>query len=146
DVGLAEELPASDRINILKAEQKSLDFNATQTIYEFACGDVDLKLTFTSPLLMDNLDLMSRPVTYITTQVKSNDNNEHRVDLYFGASTNIAVHRPYQEVKASEYSSRGLQILRAGTVEQPVLQRTGDDVRIDWGYMYVAVPANSKTI
>ena len=35
---------------------------------------------------------------------------------------------------------KSLSILKAGTVAQPVLQKKGDDLRIDWGYMYVAVP------
>ena len=44
------------------AIQKSVDVQAMQTNYEFTCGPVDLKLAFTSPLFMDNLDLMTRPV------------------------------------------------------------------------------------
>ena len=61
--------------------------NATQTIYNFTCGEADLKLTFTSPLLMNDLALMTRPVTYISFAVKSNDVRAHNAQLYLGAST-----------------------------------------------------------
>jgi hypothetical protein len=66
------------------------------------------------------------------------------VQLYFGASTDIAVNTPAQEVVTTKYNSSQLNILKAGTKEQPVLQKKGDDLRIDWGYMYVAVPASVK--
>ena len=46
---------------------------ATRTIYDFTCGSVDLKLTFMVPLLMDDLDLLLRPVNYISYEVTSND-------------------------------------------------------------------------
>ncbi len=36
-------------------------------------------------------------------------------------------------------------MLKAGTVEQPVLQKKGDDLRIDWGYVFVAAPLSAKT-
>ncbi|TDQ08191.1 glutaminase family protein [Pedobacter metabolipauper] len=146
DAGIVEEPDAKDVVHITDAKQKGLDLNATQTIYQFVCGAVDLTVTFTSPLLMNDLDLLSRPVSYISTKVKSNDEEDHDVKLYFGASTNIAVHRPTQQVVATKYTTPKLSILKAGTIEQPMLKRTGDDVRIDWGYMYMAVPSAYKSV
>ncbi|HRI20960.1 MAG TPA: DUF4965 domain-containing protein, partial [Panacibacter sp.] len=35
-------------------------------------------------------------------------------------------------------------ILKAGTAEQPILKKKGDDLRIDWGYLYIAVPTTQK--
>lgn len=146
DGGLAMEPTTEDAIKILPAQQKGIKFNATQTIYEFTCGGVDLSVTFTSPLLMDNLDLLARPVSYISARASSSDGNNHQVKLYFGASSNLAVHSAFQQVKGYEYAKNGLRILKAGTIQQPFLQRKGDNVRIDWGYMYVAVPEKTNSI
>ena len=139
DAGLLDEvkLPPSD---VLLAKQKSVVVNATQTIYDFDCVNVNLEVTFTSPLLMNDLDLFSRPVSYISYKVRSTDGKNHNVKVLFSASTDIAVNSPSQEVTAQKYATQTLSILKAGTVKQPVLQKKGDDLRIDWGYMYVAVP------
>jgi len=140
DAGFVDELKDPQIDNLKTAEQKSVDLNATQTIYKFKCGKVDLQLTFTSPLLLNRLDILSRPISYITYTVKSNDSKAHNVKVYFGASTAIAVNQPGQEVTTDKLSSGGLSLLKAGTIEQAILQKKGDDLRIDWGYMYVAVP------
>ncbi|HVK49298.1 MAG TPA: DUF4965 domain-containing protein [Pseudobacter sp.] len=126
------------------AVQKNVSLNATQTSYHFTCGKVDLSLQFTSPLLLNKLDLLSRPVSYLSTRVKSNDGKAHDVQLYLGASSDIAVNKPDQEVTASQYNANGLSLLKAGTTAQPILETKGDDVRIDWGYFYVAVPAGKQ--
>lgn len=144
DVGIVEKAIPLNKRNILVAEQKSVKLNATQTIYEFICGKVNLDLTFTSPLLINDLTVMSRPVSYISSKVKSNDGKIHNVELSFGASTNIATNLGSQEVKASKYTINNLSILKAGTIEQPILQKKGDDLRIDWGYMYVAIPSGGN--
>lgn len=146
DFGLVEEPNLADEVKVAEAIQKSLDFNATQTIYTFGAGSVDLKVTFTSPLLMNDLNLMARPVTYVSTIVNSNDGKEHDVKVYLGASTTIATHTAFQEVEAKKYKSGDLSVMKAGTIEQPILKRTGDDVRIDWGYMYVAIPSESNPV
>jgi hypothetical protein len=143
DVGLAVEKPAAELKSVLMAKQNNVTINATQTIYQFSAGKVDLELTFTSPLLMDNLDLVARPVSYVSFKLKANDGKKHNAQVYFGASTDIATNNPAQEVEASAYRNGALSVLKAGTTAQPILKKKGDDIRIDWGYMYVAVAQNS---
>lgn len=127
--------------SVQAATQQKLTFQATQTIYDFSCGAVNLKLIFTSPLLMNDLNLLSRPISYVQTIVRSADGAAHDVQLYFGASSDIAGNKADQGMISKQISANGLNILKVGTTEQPVLKTKGDDVRIDWGYLYVAVPA-----
>src|SRR5690349_16013824 len=102
DVGLVEE-PKMKKDKTKMAEQTALDLTATKTTYKFKAGDVDLNLSFVSPLLMNDLNLLSRPVSYVTYNVQPNDGKKHKVQIYFGASTNIAVNTPSQEVTATKY-------------------------------------------
>jgi len=145
DFGLVDKLK-DNAAPIQLAEQSNVEVTATQTIYNFTAGKVDLKLTFTSPLLMNNLALLSRPVSYITYEVKANDNKNHSVKVFLAASSNIAVYRPSQEVTTQKYATAGLSVLKTGTVEQPILQKGADDMRIDWGYFYVAAPKTSGAV
>ena len=61
------------------AKQTSLSVRATQTVYEFLAGGVKLSVTFTAPLLMDDLDLLSRPVNYVTFAAATADGKPHDV-------------------------------------------------------------------
>ncbi|KAA6302997.1 MAG: hypothetical protein EZS26_000892 [Candidatus Ordinivivax streblomastigis] len=119
------------------ATQKSVDVQATQTHYSFTCGAVDLELTFTAPLLMNDLDLLSRPVNYITYKTISTDGKAHDVELYFEASANWALNTPYQKSVSEAIERDGLIYLKTGSAEQNILAKKGDDVRIDWGYFYL---------
>ncbi|OOQ59876.1 glutaminase [Mucilaginibacter pedocola] len=140
DVGLSVKLEDKTDEAVKVAKQTSVKVNATQTYYSFKCGAVDLNVTFTSPLLMKDLKALANPVSYITYEVKANDGKTHAVDIYQGVSTTAASNTAAQEVKAETYNANGLKIMKAGTTEQPVLQKRGDDLRIDWGYLYVASP------
>jgi len=144
DAGLVYDKPVAAEQNVLAAKQTSVKLNATQTSYTFDCGAVNLDVAFTSPLLMDDLDLMSRPVSYVSFKIKAKDGKKHTAEVYFGASTALSTHTEYEEVTAKQYNTGSLSILKAGTKEQAILKKSGDDVRIDWGYMYVAVPQNAN--
>lgn len=121
DFGLVDKVK-DDTDKIALAEQKHVEVTATQTIYDFTCGNIDLKLTFTSPLLLNNMKLLARPVSYITYDIKANDEKKHDVKVFLGASSNMAVYQPTEEVSARKYTAGGLSILKTGTLEQPILQ------------------------
>ena len=142
DVGLAEELPIPE---IALATQTSVRLSATQTRYTFIAGATDLTLTFTSPLLLDQLETVARPASYVTMEVASRDEQAHEVTLTFGFSGVLSTNQPTQAVVTNRAAPDGLLIQSVGTEEQAVLATKGDDVRIDWGYAYLAAPQQEST-
>lgn len=128
------------------AVQTSVDVQATQTHYTFTCGAVNLNLTFCSPLLMDDLMLLSRPVSYVTYDVASNDGKKHDVKIYFEASPRWAIDQPYQESVSESFEENGLMFLKTGSKEQAILAKTGDDLRIDWGYFYMVGEKDNTSV
>ncbi len=136
DVGLMIQTGSQSTLE-KTAVQKFADVQATQTHYGFTCGPVDLTLSFTAPLFLDNLDLVSRPVNYITYNVKANDGKKHEVQVYFEASPRWAVDYAVQQTETESFEKNGLVYLKAGTLSQNVLAKKGDDRRIDWGYFYL---------
>ena len=123
-------------------EQTALQVLPTRTIYEFEGAGVHITLTWCSPLLPDDLDVLARPVTYVTWDVGATDGLIHDVGLYFHAQSEWAVNTPDQPVVGSRYRLEGLDVLSLGSQAQPVLEKSGDNLRIDWGRLYLAVPTH----
>ena len=136
DAGIYDRLPPE---SINNAVQKKVEITATQTKYEFECGPVSLSVDFLSPLLMNDLDLYSRPISYITFKIRSTDNEQHNVKLFFNSSADIAKNRSSQIEQTDIDKKDGVVFQKTGTKDQPILKRRGDDVRIDWGYFYLGV-------
>lgn len=124
-------------------EQTERKITPTQTTYRFAGGDIEVSLTFTTPALPDDIDLLSRPITYLTYNVRSTNGKTHAVRLYFETSAELTVNTPDQAVAGSVEQLGTLIALKMGTQEQDILGTKGDDVRIDWGYFYLAAPIES---
>lgn len=122
------------------AVQDRVAMSPTHTQYRFTCGPVSLEVRFVSPLLPENLNLLSRPVSYVTYEVVANDGKSHDVQIYFEMTPQWAVDHTNQEVEVTGGNTEKVAYLKAGTTEQPVLEKRGDDRRIDWGYAYLAAP------
>lgn len=120
------------------ATQKSVDVLPTQTYYTFSCGPVELDVVFTAPVIIDDLDLISTPVNYISYQARSVDKKTHDVQVYIEASPELSVNEISQPTKANVIRRRGINYVRAGSVDQPVTGKKGDLICIDWGYAYIA--------
>ncbi len=121
--------------------QVGLEVHALRTLYTFAGCGVRLRLRFTTPSLPDDLEALSRPITYLTWDVMAEDGMPHAVSLYFSAAATLAVDRPDQNVVWSRLQIAGALAIGIGSQEQRVLGRSGDHTRIDWGFAYCAAPA-----
>jgi len=126
-------------------KQTGLTVLPTRTSYTFEGAGIALTLTFMTTALPDDIDILSRPLTYLTYDCRATDGKRHKVEIYFDAASELVVNEPQQEVVWETYSladqtpgNPSLAIAKMGSNDQPVLAKKGDDIRIDWGYLYVA--------
>jgi glutaminase A-like protein/uncharacterized protein DUF5127/uncharacterized protein DUF4964 len=129
-----------ERVNAPPMKQLGVEVLPTRTLYRFEAAGVHLALTFTTPALPEDLDVLARPVTYLTWDVRSADGRPHDVALYLDATAEWAVDKAEQPVVWGRYRAGDLTVLRVGSKDQPVLAKAGDNLRIDWGYFTLAVP------
>ena len=120
--------------------QISVSLTPLHTRYRFTAAGVELSVTFFTPLFPQDLDVMSRPVTYLTWSAVSTDGKPHQVDLLLDVDPAIAVNDAAEQVTWSRSRVAGLNVLSIGTRDQAILNRSGDRIRIDWGYFHLAVP------
>ena len=138
--------PASLPTEVPAMPQTSLAVAATHTDYSFTGAGVQVDLAFFTPAFPQDMDLLARPVTYLTWTVRATDGAPHAVELLLDVDPVIAVNKDDQQVMWGRSQTRpqpgamALDVVSVGSREQNVLGRSGDDLRIDWGYFNLAVP------
>ena len=137
DFGLYKEKADAVKFDT-KAVQTKIDVLATSSYYTFECGPVALDVVFTAPQLIDDLDLLSTPINYISYNVRSLDKKEHDVQIYIETTPELSINEKDQATTAKVFSKNGIAYVKAGTIEQPICGKKGDGICIDWGYAYLA--------
>lgn len=117
--------------------QKSVVVKPLSTHYVFENDVVRAKLSFTSPLILDRFDIMSRPVSYMEYSVEIIDGKEHKAEFYFDMSTECSV----DTYDGKIVCRKGENSVFFGKSEQKPLHKVGDSVTIDWGYIHVSEPS-----
>ncbi|MDR0730166.1 MAG: DUF4965 domain-containing protein [Treponema sp.] len=121
--------------------QTSLEISATSSRYTFEGAGLSLELEFLSPLLLDDPDLFSRPLSYIGARVRVNDGKTHDVDLYFSFSDSFCKYGSESVPMVGGIHDLGNSFtVWMGRRRQGPLSHSGDNVTIDWGYLYLASP------
>ena len=131
--------------NMPLIKQVSLDINTLSTTAVYENDKITLTAVFTSPMLADDLYYSSRPVSYLKLSYKSRDGKPHSVTAKLSASEELVLNkagegRAYSEVAKIDNGTA----VRIGSGAQKVLWRDGDDLRIDWGYFYLAVKGEAN--
>ncbi len=134
--------------DIHKLTQVSLEITALSTVAVFESDEIVLTTKYTTPVLLDDYDLLTRPVSYLEVSYVSKDGKKHNVEVSVRAAEELCVNTPEGvEVKIeSVVIDKNIYGMKMGNKEQKPLNRSGDDVRIDWGYFYLAAKGeNIKT-
>ncbi|MGD0872993.1 MAG: DUF5127 domain-containing protein [Bryobacteraceae bacterium] len=139
--GKAYRVMGIGRRDVPPLPQQHVQVLPTRTVYEFEGEGVHVTLTFLTAALPHDLELLSRPITYVSWALRSTDGKAHKAQVYFDAGADLAVNTPDQPVDWARFKLPNLRVLRVGTRQQPVLEKWGDNLRIDWGYLYVAAPS-----
>ncbi len=129
-------------------EQVSVRVYPTRTVYRFKCDEIFLDVIFLTPALLNDLDRLSRPVTYVVFDLTSRDNQKHEVKVLFDANGALCTNLLGEKVVWSHHTKGNLDVMRMGAFQQSILGHAGDDLRIDWGYLHLAVPRDgfSKSV
>ena len=119
-----------------KLKQVGCEIRPMTTVYRFDHADFEMELTFVSPLLLNDLDILSRPVSYVDYTIRAKDGKEHTAVVQFGFSGEFCVDMTTQQVaigktEQSYYFTSG---------DENMLKNCGDDHRIEWGSFHIAAP------
>jgi hypothetical protein len=143
-----EYLFMGNKENTIKMDQTECNVTAMSTIYKFTTGPIELILTFTSPLLLDDLKVLSRPVSYMKAELHGLYGTTHKAKLSISVADDICLDTRKEHSTMGEIISIDHEIAcgRMGSTLQPILGKVGDDVRINWGYFYLAAKHGSSEV
>ncbi len=127
--------------------QIKVDVNAYSTFYTFENGKLTLSLRFMTPLTMNNLHRMTRPVSYLKIDAAPKDGKKHEIRVKLSVCDEICLNESGESpVVTEQVSIEGISCMRMGNSVQKPLNRSGDDLRIDWGYFYLCVCGDEASV
>ena len=117
--------------------QTSCRVGATMTSYRFEDGKgLSAEIDFTTPRLTDDLDVFSRPVTYVTVRVLGAKQAAVRATIAGALATND----DRAKMAWATNVVAGAQDISVGRAEQTPFAIRGDRKRADWGRVHLVGP------
>lgn len=127
-----------DGDTIPAANMIAVDCNAFSTIYTYSINGAKITLKFTSPIIPDDLYMLSRPISYLEVTKEASDSRRHTVSVKVEMSEEICMNlKGDSEVEIEKIEFGKYSSIKMGSKNQKVLERNGDDLRIEWGYFYL---------
>jgi len=116
-----------------KMHQKYVKITPLSSEYIFENDFVKIMLKFTTPLILNDFDIMGRPVSYIEYEIEKKFNKDLEIEFVFGISARCVVNEKRHKVifKKTDYS-----FCVGNTIQNP-LSQSGDKIGIDWGYLHL---------
>ncbi len=119
--------------------QTDIQVSLTATQYTFCNQKIKLVVTFTMPVMLDDLAESARPINYIDVEVHSLDGKEHRVEVVMDFNERLTYSvKTKRPIRANILPFPDGKIGYMGKAIQRSLNRANDNVSMDWGWLYVS--------
>ncbi|MBO5453255.1 MAG: DUF4965 domain-containing protein [Clostridia bacterium] len=131
-----------DKDNFSVITQTDVTVYPLSTVYTFENEIIRLTLKFMTPLLCDDLHLLSRPVSYIDYKIEVLDGKNHTFELFFGLNCEMTVNSENEKVSAKTYENgvfcgRGDVDVLKPTGYKGDVKLGGDNLCINYGYLHL---------
>ena len=126
--------------NVPALPQVATEVRPLTTVCTFREGGRKLTLEFLTSKFTDELDVFSRPVTYVMVQTEDWCNVKLRPSI----SPALATNDDRAEMVTNECSIFGVPAVSIGRKEQKPLGASGDRVRCDWGYAWLVECSDTR--
>ncbi|KAG8806415.1 hypothetical protein FRC19_007267, partial [Serendipita sp. 401] len=127
-----------------QAQTKDLEITASQTIYTFGCGGMDVKVTFINSIEPSDFTRLSLPFIYVSVTATSNDGARHSVQIYSDLSGEWLSADSGKPMTWSTTKSNSLILHTFSLAAQTQFQAT--DNRVEYGLGYHAmIPSDGVT-
>ena len=131
--------------NAKKINQTSIEIDALSTKCTFENDKIKLCVRFMTPLLPNDLNLLTRPVSYMGVTYEKKDDSIKNVSIKVCVGDSLCLnHRKEKPTKVETVKFDGITAINMGNEQQNPLNRSGDDLRIDWGYVWLATVGEAR--
>ncbi len=118
-------------------EQTGLEVTPYITEYTFQNEYIRLKVSFWTPLIIDDLYLLSMPCSFIDYKIEVIDGKSHDISLALSAGEEFCYDKCIKRVIKTTGTAGRVSYGKIGRLNQKPLNKTGDGVSADWGFLYV---------
>ena len=116
-------------------KQTNINVGLFKTIFTFENTDFTFNVEFFSPLLINDLKLLTNPSCYVTYTFKALTNIKNvKVSIYFNEEITYEIKDTIRMdvIKASDY-----EVAYFGKDKQNIFSHSADLINADWGYYYL---------
>ncbi len=128
-----------------KMNQVSLDIDVLSTTVIMESDEIRITAKFTSPVMLNDYEHLTRPVSYLNISYEAIDGKSHDVKIDISASDELCLmNRGQYDIEKEDVAIGALKGTKFGSIDQKPLNKSGDDICIDWGYFYLLT--NGKNV
>lgn len=124
-------------VGIPALRQTSTEVRPLTTVCRFDGDGLVAEVRFMTPRFPEDLDVFSRPVTYLSVKVSG----ARRWSVNASISPAFATNDDGAAMVTNRLTLAGLRAVAIGRSDQKPLSESGDRVRCNWGWAYLAGPA-----